>query len=340
MLFISRKLGDSLDGFRHYEAIVSGAVPIVDAPPNHPHWSWVANQCQAKAVRANAETSTADSAKRHPNRTKVCPEDFKMTPFVGEGSGLSMQALGWVFPAPLRVEMRGSVTDDTGDENSDSRDSSSRRKVKGVDSSNTTTHGAQTASKGLLVGFPAHWPPPPSELSRDWLALLLDRTSASRVPVHGSSEDDETGEPVFTEWSKVAQNSYSSDEVPDRTGGATAGGANVSHRAGLKDDEEDTISGWTLSPWRHLSDRVRVMASQTSTARMDGIGARTIGKGEEGDTGSRCKEERNDAEDREGCVSRAAQEDELWLRREVSGRWYLSAICDARRRLHDAVFTT
>lgn len=33
--------GDSLDCFRHWEAVLSGAVPIVDAPRFHPAWPWV-----------------------------------------------------------------------------------------------------------------------------------------------------------------------------------------------------------------------------------------------------------------------------------------------------------
>ena len=38
--FVASPRGESLDCFRHWEAVVSGAIPIVDQPPEHPAWSW------------------------------------------------------------------------------------------------------------------------------------------------------------------------------------------------------------------------------------------------------------------------------------------------------------
>ena len=103
--------GDSLDGFRHYEAIVSGAVPVVDAPSNHPHWSWMVNQRQAEAIRASAGASAqkVNGAALHPTQTKTSLENHTeawSTRGTGVECGLSVPALGWVFPAPLRVETR------------------------------------------------------------------------------------------------------------------------------------------------------------------------------------------------------------------------------------------
>jgi len=42
--FVASPRGESLDCFRHYEAVITGAVPIVDQPKGHQGWSWWADE--------------------------------------------------------------------------------------------------------------------------------------------------------------------------------------------------------------------------------------------------------------------------------------------------------
>ena len=44
--------GESLDCFRHYEALIAGAVPVVDQPEEHEGWSWWADEKLDEVLRA------------------------------------------------------------------------------------------------------------------------------------------------------------------------------------------------------------------------------------------------------------------------------------------------
>jgi hypothetical protein len=263
--------GDSLDGFRHYEAVVAGALPVVDAVAHHPHWPWAANRRHAAATTAGGG---------------------------GGADGWTTQALGWVFPAPLGgsggAPTRGGTL---------GGGQSGCQSSRGGGAAATERGGEPEAARPSTAGLPAHWPLPPSVLSHAWLALLLDSPAAIAGTGPGGTAVSGAGEPAVAPWDVAAPG----DEPPVDSEGDGLGGLA---------EAEALRFGFARSPWRRLADHVRVLAPLGPEAGQDAESA-----GELEDEGT------------EG-----GSEDELWLRREVSGRWYLATVCDARRRLHHAVF--
>jgi hypothetical protein len=167
----------------------------------------------------------------------------------------------------------------------------------------TERGGEPEAARPSTAGLPAHWPSPPSVLSHAWLALLLDSPAAIAGTGPGGTAVSGAGEPAVAAWDAAAPG----DEPPADSEGDGPGGLV---------EAEALRFGFARSPWRRLADHVRVLAPLGPGAGQDAESA-----GEREDEGT------------EG-----GSEDELWLRREVSGRWYLATVCDARRRLHHAVF--